>query len=182
MIDTADIADVVDAYLLRHPDDRRRLAPLLARIDQKAAITDRAAFAGHVTCSVVLVDAQWRVLHIRHNALGAWLRPGGHLEPSDTDLCRAALRELHEETSIPVELVSPLRDPVPIDIDVHVIPANPSRPEPKHLHFDLHYAFTLLDPSVPLCLQTEEVSAYRWLPSDSVQPKPLRDRLALLRS
>lgn len=72
-----------------------------------------------------------------------------------------ALRELHEETGIPADLVSPLHDTVPIDIDIHVIPANPSKPEPEHPHFDLRHAFTLLDPSAPLSLQREEVSAYR---------------------
>ncbi len=136
----------------------------------------------HVTCSVVLIDASWRVLHIRHNALGAWLRPGGHLEPEDTTLCDAALRELSEETGIAADLVSPLDDDVPIDIDVHAIPANPHKPEPQHLHFDLRHAFRLREPTTgPLSLQAAEVSGYRWLPSEHITPESLRGRLAHLR-
>lgn len=181
MIGLADITHTVDAYLERHPEDRLRLAPLLASIDDKAAITDRSTFTGHVTCSAVLVDPQWRVLHIRHNALGTWLRPGGHVEPTDRSPHDAALRELFEETGIPASLVSPLCAEAPIDIDVHLIPANPGKPEPEHPHFDLRYAFALLDASAAPTLQADEVSAYQWMESDSVQPETLRERLTLLR-
>jgi 8-oxo-dGTP pyrophosphatase MutT (NUDIX family) len=181
MIDIVEIAGAVQAYLRRYPEDAQRLEPLLAGIDGGSAITDRTAFTGHVTCSAVLVDERWRVLHIHHNVLGIWLRPGGHLEPTDVSLTGAALRELTEETGIPEELVR-LRDgTVPIDIDAHIIPANPGRGEPAHPHFDVSYIFTLLDPSATLRLQAEEVNAYRWVSADAVQPEMVRNRLARLR-
>jgi 8-oxo-dGTP pyrophosphatase MutT (NUDIX family) len=181
MIDVAEIADAVHAYLTRYPEDRQRLAPLLSGIDARSAITERSSFTGHVTCSVVLLDERRRVLHIHHNVLGRWLRPGGHLEPTDASLTEAALRELTEETSIAADQVSPHGGEVPIDIDIHVIPPNPGRAEPAHPHFDLSYAFTVLDPSATLRLPLDEVSAYQWMAADSVHPQTVRDRLAPLR-
>jgi hypothetical protein len=70
-------------------------------LDRGGAITDRSNRTGHLTCSATLIDPEARVLLIHHNALGLWLRPGGHLEPKDTPLPQAALRERCEETGIP---------------------------------------------------------------------------------
>jgi hypothetical protein len=70
MIDIDEVATVVGAYLDQHSEDRPRLAPLLASLDQRTAITDRATFTGHVTCSALLINPHGRILHIRHNARG----------------------------------------------------------------------------------------------------------------
>ena len=63
-----EVAKTVEAYLNRHGSERSRLAVLLDRIDQRTAITSRSTITGHVTCSAILNDPSWRVLHIRHNA------------------------------------------------------------------------------------------------------------------
>jgi 8-oxo-dGTP pyrophosphatase MutT (NUDIX family) len=177
LIEHSEIIDVVTAYLERYPEDQPRLAPLVASLDAKTAVTERATFTGHVTCSVALIDRQRRVLHIRHNTLGLWLPPGGHLEPTDPSLLGAALRELAEETGISADLVTAAPDAIPVDIDVHTIPANPGRGEPEHQHFDLHYVLAAGDLLPQLTLQVEEVSGYRWIPVDEIQPEALRQRL-----
>lgn len=176
MIETAEIAEVVDRYLARFPEERERLAPLLASIDTGSAITDRANDSGHLTCSAIVIDPQQRVLHIRHNTLDTWLRPGGHLEPQDTSLAQAALRELHEETGIPATVVRPVDLTTPLDIDVDVMPANPAKSAPEHLHFDLHYVFTVVDPP-SLTLQAEEVNAYQWIPARAIEPAAMRRKV-----
>lgn len=54
----------------------------------------------------------------------------------------------------------PAHDVIPVDIDVHEIPANPAKPEPAHWHADFRFAFWVKD--TPITLQAEEVSAFDW--------------------
>ena len=143
-------------------------------------MTSRTTFTGHVTCSAIVVDPAGRVLHIRHNVLNTWLRPGGHLEPGDTSLVGAALREVAEETGIAADALA-LVDEVPLDIDVHPIPANPGKGEPAHQHFDLRYAFTTTTTATPVvALQAEEVHDFAWLPAEQLQPDTVRDKVSAL--
>lgn len=113
MIGPAELAAVVDRYLTRFPDERDRLAALPAALDNGSPITGRNHRSGHLTCSAIVLDPQGRVLHIRHNMLDTWLRPGGHVEPQDTSLPQEALRELREETGIPATMVHPSTSPLP---------------------------------------------------------------------
>ena len=168
MISPEQILAVVTNYLSRHPGETARLAELTAALARPADPTSRKTFTGHVTCSAMVADPARRVLHIHHNTLNLWLPLVVHLEPTDTTLSCAAHRELTEETGIPATSVR-LLDAVPIDIDVHRIPANPARDEPDHWHFDLCYAFALIG-NGDVVLQLEEVHDFTWLPLDSVEP------------
>ena len=175
MIHIDQIAKAITAYLEREPGDADRLAPLVAALGEPTDITSRETFTGHVTCSAIVLDPDRRVLHIRHNALNRWLCPGGHLEPGDTSLAEAARREAVEETGIPAgELY--LVDDVPVDIDVHPIPASAAKGEPEHQHFDLRFVFTT-DGDAQVALQAEEVHDFAWLPFGEFH---LRDRVGSL--
>ncbi|MER8099977.1 NUDIX hydrolase [Kitasatospora sp. NPDC094016] len=169
------ICDTIGSYVDQHPEDKAGLAVVLALLDQGADVTSRKEFRGHATAGVVLVDNDGRALFIRHVALGRWLTPGGHLEPEDSTLSGAALRELTEETGIPAESVA-LAYPEPVHIDVHPIPANPNKGEPDHQHFDFRYVFRLLD-GAAVTLQEEEVSGYTWGPLDRIPDETFRSRV-----
>lgn len=126
MIHTDEISTTIHEYLRRCRDETVRLAPVAEALARPGGLTSRKTFSGHVTCSAIVLDPAGRVLHIRHNALRRWLRPGGHLEDSDASLIEAARREVAEETGIPAGGLTPL-DHLPVDVDVHLIPANPPR-------------------------------------------------------
>lgn len=97
---------------------------------------DRNAFApGHFTASAfVLSPRRDALLLILHGKLNRWLQPGGHIEPDDTTVPDAAMREAREETGLSeLSLLSPL----PFDLDVHDLP--PYGGNPGHAHFDVRY-------------------------------------------
>ncbi len=104
-------------------------------------------FEGHITASGVLVDDTLSsVLMIWHSKLHRWLQPGGHCDPQlDISPDGSALRELVEETGITPASVRLVID-MPLDIDVHLIPARPQ--EPEHPHYDLRYLYRLRAPTI----------------------------------
>lgn len=115
-----------------------------------------------------------RVLTIEHRTLSKWLLPGGHVEEVDETLVGAALRELAEETGIDSDQVTLTVD-LPLHVDAHVIPANPAKDEPEHLHFDFRFLFHTT--AAEIVLQEEEVSAASWQPADMLVTEPLRSRV-----
>jgi 8-oxo-dGTP pyrophosphatase MutT (NUDIX family) len=158
-----EITTTVSRYLDRQPDEAAHLQPLLHSIDIGADVTSRKEFnGGHVTCGAVVIDHDRQLLLIRHKTLDAWLLPGGHVEPDDSRLMLAALRELEEETGISWHgtVSPPGHDVTPVDIDLHMIPANPAKDEPAHWHADFRYAFWVKEPTIRL--QLEEVDGYAW--------------------
>jgi 8-oxo-dGTP pyrophosphatase MutT (NUDIX family) len=93
----------------------------------------RSCEPGHLTASAIVLDATGtKVLLTHHRKLGRWLQLGGHCD-GDADLARVALREAEEESGIEGLVI----DPVPIDVDIHVIPAR--KGEPEHLHLDTRF-------------------------------------------
>ncbi|WP_147945309.1 NUDIX hydrolase [Microbispora sp. CSR-4] len=175
------IRATAEAYLSRHPGEQRLLEVLFTALADTQDPTHRKTFPAHVTCSAIVLDDTDRVLHIRHNATGKFLAPGGHVERDDQDLVHAALRELAEETGIPSDAVVPLQgfETVPLDIDVHEIDANLAKGEPGHQHVDFRFIFRL-KAQRRVTLQSEEVSGYEWRSFRGAASPTIRAKLALL--
>ena len=165
------VGEALRQYLASHPGDASRLARLTTALAGEADVLARTEMSGHVTAATVLVRTDGDVLHIRHRALGRWLIPGGHLEPGDTSLPAAALRELAEETG----LVARPGDVELIDIDVHPIPASLRTAEAAHQHFD--FRFLARAGSAGVTLQLDEVTACRWMPVQEATHPVLARRL-----
>ncbi|WP_062643785.1 NUDIX domain-containing protein [Streptomyces maremycinicus] len=178
------IRTTVDAYLARHPHERKQLGGLLDALNRTGdEIASRSTFTGHVTCGAIVIDPLGRVLHVLHLASGKVLAPGGHTEPTDQSLAAAALRKLHEETGIPPQAVTPWPgyETVPLDINIHDIDANPGKDEPGHQHFDLRFLFRLHTANeVEVMLQEEEIGGIEWRPVDRAASPSLREKLLKL--
>jgi 8-oxo-dGTP pyrophosphatase MutT (NUDIX family) len=91
-----------------------------------------------------------------------------------TTLREAALRELTEETGISAAAITPASHQ-PLHIDVHPIPANHAKGEPRHQHIDFRFLFhTAADITK---LQAEEIRDAAWLDTDAIADERLRQQI-----
>lgn len=157
---------------------------------------DRTCRPGHLTGSAWVVSADGeRHLLMHHRKLDKWLQPGGHAD-GQTELVEVARREAQEETGI-TELVT-VADAsglVPLDLDVHDIPARTNDAgEPiddAHEHHDIR--FLLRATGDETLVDNEESNELRWCRVEEVrtltnEPSVLRllekaqERLSLVKS
>ena len=131
-----DIAALLREYVAaddREEADRCAMLRLAGELEEPFSRTQLRA---HFTASAFVVDETVeRACLVSHAKLGLLLQPGGHVEPLDTCLEDAALREALEETGLSLELHPTA--PRPFDLDIHPIPA--LRDEPPHFHLDIRY-------------------------------------------
>lgn len=124
-------------------------------LDHLAAHPDgmwKACGAGHVTASALVVDpSRERVLLTLHKKLRMWLQLGGHCEPGDGTLARAALREAIEESGIDDLILAPGG---PVRLDRHHTPCA--------WHLDVQYA--ALAPAGAVEAISDESLDLRWFP------------------
>lgn len=128
----------------------------------------------HLTASAVVVDLnEQKVLLVHHRATGAWMFPGGHVDPGEAP-AEAATREVREETGVPIGIVHPHRAvtlpgmqvlAAPWMICEIPAPAKPERPgkpaEDAHSHIDCLY-LAIASAASPLCAAEDEVQHVGW--------------------
>ena len=126
----------------------------------------------HLTASALVLDSsRTHVLLVLHKKVGLWMQPGGHLEPGDTSLAVAALREAVEETG-----VSDLRlaTDAPFDLDRHAAPCGA-----RH-HLDVR--FLVLAPDGAATAVSDESDDVRWFPVGQLPPDAVPDLAALVQA
>lgn len=98
----------------------------------------RSCVSGHITASAWIVSADHRrFLLTHHRKLSRWLQLGGHVDGA-TEVQEAALREAREESGMKrFKLALCGGVVVPLDLDIHAIPARGD--EPRHLHYDVRF-------------------------------------------
>ncbi|MBM4265822.1 MAG: NUDIX hydrolase [Deltaproteobacteria bacterium] len=170
------LLDLLDRYASLHPGEDETVQRMQAFIRAHADCFARTCLAGHVTGSAWVVSADHRSVLLTHHArLGRWLQLGGHAD-GETDPFEAALREAREESGMEdFREVSGDVPPVPLDVDVHPIPARGA--EPEHFHFDVRYL--LIAAPGQRIVRSDESNDLRWVPADRVEE--LSDEESLLR-
>ncbi len=133
------LADLLARYAAHWPEDRE----LAARFGAFAAAHDdcllRTCVPGHITASAWILSADARcALLTHHRKLGRWLQLGGHVD-GESRIELAALREAQEEAGMAEFEFVPFGSGgiVPLDLDVHPIPARGA--EPRHEHWDVRF-------------------------------------------
>jgi 8-oxo-dGTP pyrophosphatase MutT (NUDIX family) len=161
-ISDADISSALSAYLERYPDEAALLSEPVQLLCQGENFSSRRTFPMHVTVGALLVRGDAEILLVEHRAYGITLQPGGHLEPTDTTLIDAAVRELAEETGVDPGKIF-LASQIPAYIEYGRVPARPEKDEPDHYHLDIGYSFTTAHADVGR-IQESEVRGAAWYP------------------
>jgi 8-oxo-dGTP pyrophosphatase MutT (NUDIX family) len=153
------ILDILDLYLRRYPDEEGMVDRIRSLVTRQPDCFERTCQPGHITGSAWVVSADFtRYLLTHHRKLDRWLQLGGHAD-GQTDPSRVALREAEEESGMTgFTLVETDGRVMPIDVDVHLIPARAS--EPAHEHHDLRYL--LIAPADRTIRASDESHAVRW--------------------
>jgi len=131
-------------YEAVNPDEGGCVGRVRSLVEAQADCFERTCLPGHVTASAwILSPDRKQVLLTRHRKLGRWLQLGGHAD-GDPDVLGVALREAREESGMAEfrvicgqGLAGDGEPPLPLDIDVHGIPARGA--EPAHAHHDIRY-------------------------------------------
>jgi len=138
------LLEILRRYESVYPDEGECVGRVRALVQGHPDCFERACLPGHITASAWILSAdRERILLTHHRKLERWLQLGGHAD-GDSDPFEVALREAREESGMQeFGVICSAGDsrgpgaPLPLDIDVHRIPARGA--EPEHDHHDIRY-------------------------------------------
>jgi 8-oxo-dGTP pyrophosphatase MutT (NUDIX family) len=160
------LLELLVRYAARHPDEGGCVERVRSLALAHPDCFERRCLPGHLTGSAWVLSAdRRRFLLTHHRKLDRWLQLGGHAD-GDPDLAAVALREASEESGLDrfafLAADGPA-PPLPIDLDVHEIPARAG--EPAHEHHDLRFALVAQGDEVRA---SDESHALRWFEMDAL--------------
>ena len=159
----------------RADDDRQELlrAEYVAHLEARPDATSRECGPAHLTAGVLVLSADRReVLLTLHAKARRWFHLGGHLEPHDTTLAGAALREGTEESGVEGLVL----DPGPLQLDAHDVGFCGGHEQVRHLDV----RFLALAPEGARPAVSEESVDVRWWPVGEL-PTDEPDMVELIR-
>lgn len=155
----ADAAALLSAWTPPDPGQAALRESYLGFLAGRADACERSCAPGHLTASGVVFDADLRrVALVLHGIVGAWLQPGGHLEPGDASLLDAARRECREELGVEVDF-----HPEPVTLDCHPITCRGYAVGTRH--FDVRFAGVARTTGLTA---SEESKQVRWFALDAL--------------
>ena len=146
-------------HLARRPGDHAVVSRVAGFVLAHPDCFERSCREGHLTASAWILSADHRqVLLTHHRKLDRWLQLGGHCD-GEGDPRHVALREAREESGLAgFRFVPDAADPLPLDLDIHPIPARGD--EPEHLHLDVRFLL-VAEPGQTL-RASDESNDLRW--------------------
>jgi 8-oxo-dGTP pyrophosphatase MutT (NUDIX family) len=144
---------LLERYVARRPEDAAVAQRFVDFIRAHPDCLERSCLEGHITASAwILSPDRECALLTHHRKLDRWLQLGGHCD-GEPDPRLAALREAREESGLArFRFVPDAEDALPLDLDIHPIPARGD--EPAHLHHDVRFLL-LAEPGQELCASNE---------------------------
>jgi 8-oxo-dGTP pyrophosphatase MutT (NUDIX family) len=160
------LLELLARYGARHPEEDARVARVRSLVESRPDCFERSCLPGHVTGSAWVLSAdRRRFLLTHHRKLGRWLQLGGHAD-GDANVAAVALREASEESGLAaLGFLAPggAAAPVPVDLDVHEIPARPG--EPAHEHHDVRFVLVAQGGSARRSAESHEI---RWFEMEAL--------------
>jgi len=153
------LLDLLERHVVRRPDDAALALRVREFVLAHADCFERSCLEGHITASAWILSPDHRhALLTHHRKLERWLQLGGHCD-GERDPRQAALREAREESGLErFRFLPDVDDPLPLDLDIHPIPAHGV--EPAHLHLDVRFLL-VAEPGQEL-RTSDESNALRW--------------------
>ncbi len=160
------LIELLTEYQRRFPEDQDRVERVRVFVERRADCFERTSLEGHITASAwILSPDRKSFLLTHHRKLSRWLQLGGHAD-GDYRVDEVALREAREESGMQdFEFYDNGSRRIPIDVDVHAIPAR--GPEPRHWHYDIRYCL-VAGPGQELVV-SDESHDVRWFPMDQLE-------------
>jgi 8-oxo-dGTP pyrophosphatase MutT (NUDIX family) len=170
------LLELLERYSARHPEERSCVDRVCKLVSEHDDCFERTCLPGHITASAWIASSDHeRFLLTHHRKLGRWLQLGGHAD-GEVAVADVALREAREESGMRhFECYSQGGEPLPIDLDVHLIPARGD--EPSHEHHDLRFLL-IAEGNQPLRISHESLDL-RWF--DVEDFSAIREEASLLR-
>jgi len=154
-------------YGERWPDERSLVARFEAFVAGHDDCLLRSCVPGHITASAWILSPDGRAaLLTHHKKLDKWLQLGGHVD-GEVAVEQACLREAQEESGMQRFAFVPWSggELVPLDLDVHTIPAR--KQDPEHLHWDVRFLLQAA-PGQDLVI-SDESNHLEWAPAASLE-------------
>lgn len=176
-----DLLQTLDRYLAIYPHEQATVTRIVQLVEGRADCFERTCRPGHITGAAWVVSADQRqVALVHHRKLDRWLQPGGHAD-GDGDVVNVAWREATEELGLAhLTVVETGGTLVPLDVDVHDIPARYDAQgnlvEDAHQHYDIRFLFIAGDQSLEVSDESHDV---QWF--DEAGVRSLTDERSVLR-